>query len=154
DAKRRSLLDLDPVDEVDPLEHRQDLVLAVVALRPDDEREVDLRRCGCTHHANVSVSATNSGGESASARVDSVRPSSASAAAARSRETRPPSASEFGSVFRRCPNAAETTCLIRAKFSGSAVRRKATSAESTFGGGRKTVRETGWKPVRSAASCT
>ena len=35
---------------------------------------------------------------------------------------------------------------------GSSRRRNATSAESTFGGGRKTVRETGWKPVRSAAS--
>ena len=34
------------------------------------------------------------------------------------------------------------------------MRRKATSAESTFGGGRKTVRETGWKPVRRAASWT
>ncbi len=28
------------------------------------------------------------------------------------------------------------------------MRRKATRAESTFGGGRKTVREIGWKPVR------
>ncbi len=34
------------------------------------------------------------------------------------------------------------------------MRRKATSAESTFGGGRKTVGETGWKPVRSAVSRT
>ena len=36
-----------------------------------------------------------------------------------------------------------------AKSSGSAMRRNATSAESTLGGGRKTVRETGWKPVRA-----
>ena len=34
------------------------------------------------------------------------------------------------------------------------MRRKATSAESTFGCGRKTVRETAWNPVRSAASWT
>ena len=67
---------------------------------------------------------------------------------------RPASATEFGSVLRRCANAASTTRLTPAKSSGSATRRKATSAESTFGGGRNTVRETGWKPVRSAASCT
>ena len=41
-----------------------------------------------------------------------------------------------------------------AKPSGSGSRRNATSAESTFGGGWKTVRETGWKPVRDAASWT
>ena len=34
------------------------------------------------------------------------------------------------------------------------MRRNATSAESTFGRGRNTSRETGWKPVRSVASCT
>ena len=61
----------------------------------------------------------------------------------RSREQSPASASEFGSVLRRWANEASTTCLIRAKSSGSGTRRKATSAESTFGGGRKTVRETG-----------
>ena len=33
-----------------------------------------------------------------------------------------------------------------------AVRRNATSADSTFGRGRKTSRETEWKPVRSVAS--
>ena len=37
--------------------------------------------------------------------------------------------------------------------SGRPVRSNATSAESTFGCGRKTVRETGWKPVRRVASC-
>src|SRR5262249_26876828 len=136
------------------LEHCQDFVFPVVARRSDDEREVDLRGCGGTHHPSCSASTTNSCGASASARVDSGRPSASSAAAARSRETRPASAREFGSVFRRWPKAAETTRLIREKLSGSSVRRKATSAESTFGGGRKTVRETGWNPVRSAASWT
>ena len=34
------------------------------------------------------------------------------------------------------------------------MRSKATSAESTLGGGRKTLRDTGWKPVRRASSCT
>ena len=66
----------------------------------------------------------------------------------------PASESEFGRVFRRCENAASTTCLTIANRGGSSVRRNATSAESTFGGGRNTVRATGWKPVRSAASCT
>ena len=46
------------------------------------------------------------------------------------------------------------SALIRSKRSGSGTRRNATSAESTFGGGRKTVRATGWKPVRRAASWT
>ena len=73
-------------------------------------------------------------------------------ACARRRE--PASSSEFGSVFRRCANAASTTRLTRRSRPGSGRRRKATRAESTFGGGRKTVRETGWKPVRSAASWT
>ncbi len=34
------------------------------------------------------------------------------------------------------------------------ILRKATSADSTFGRGLNTSRETGWKPVRSAASWT
>src|SRR5579871_134383 len=154
DAKRGRFLDLDPVDKVDALEDGEQLVLAVLARRPDDEGEVELRGCRRPHHPSASVSATNSGGESDSARAFSGRPSISSAAAARSREARPASASEFGSVFRRCANAAATTCLSRAKSAGITVRRNATSAESTLGGGRKTVLETGWKPVRSAASWT
>ena len=102
-------------------------------------------------HASAAASATNSAGSSASARV--------LGGAADRRERRrgalprrpaPASASEFGSVFRRCANAASTTRLDpRRSRSGSGTRRNATSAESTFGGGRKTVRETGWKPVRA-----
>ena len=66
-------LDADPVAEVDALEDRHDLVLAVVADRPDDEREVDLRRRGADH-ASASASATNSAGSSSSARTSRSRP--------------------------------------------------------------------------------
>ena len=67
DAELGRLLDLDPVDEVDPLEDGQHLVLAVVARRPDDEREVDLRRGGRAHHVTV-TSSVRSRGPSNSAR--------------------------------------------------------------------------------------
>ena len=51
------------------------------------------------------------------------------------------------SVLRRCANAAVDDPLhARVVRRQRAVRRKATSAESTFGRGRKTVRDTGWKP--------
>ena len=78
----------------------------------------------------------------------------ASASTAAARVPAPASSRELGSVLRRCANEAVTILFTRAYASGSATRRKATSAESTFGGGLKTVRDTGWKPVRSAASCT
>src|SRR5437763_154510 len=42
-------LDPDSVAEIDALEHGRELVLAVGAQRPDDEREVDLRRRGPDH---------------------------------------------------------------------------------------------------------
>ena len=61
------------VGEVDALENGRDLVVAVVACRPDDEREVDLRcRRRAAHSARAS--ATNSSGSSASARVSGSRP--------------------------------------------------------------------------------
>ena len=47
-----------------------------------------------------------------------------------------------------------STTRLTGSGAPGAVRRKATSADSTFGRGRKTSRETGWKPVRSVASCT
>ena len=46
-------------------------------------------------------------------------------------------------------NAAETTASTPGSAGGE-IRSNATSAESTLGGGRNTVRETGWKPVRRA----
>src|SRR5579872_6211555 len=153
DAERERRLDVDPVGEGDALVHGDELVLAVVARGPDDEGEVDLRGRGCSHRS-ASVSATNSCGASASARTDASRPIDASAATERSRDASPLSSSEFGSVFRRCANAAATTFFTRAKLSGKPVRRNATSAESTFGRGRNTARETGCSPVRSVASCT
>src|SRR4051812_40857024 len=148
------LLELDPVDEVDALQDGQDLVLAVIAQWADHQGEVDLGRSGGTAHGKALTSATNSPGTSASARVSAGRPIAASAAAASSREASPACATEFGSVFRRWAKAAVTSSFTRPKSAGSSVRRKATSAESTFGWGRKTVRETAWEPVRSAASWT
>src|SRR5688572_8341594 len=144
---------LDTVREREPLQDGHDLVLAIRARRPDDEREVQLRGGrGACHSARVS--STNSCGSSASARTPGSRPIRSSAAAASSRVASPDSSSEFGSVLRRCANAALTTLLTLRKSSGSTVRRNATSAESTFGRGRNTVRATGWNPVRSAASWT
>ena len=69
DRELRRLCELDAVDEVDPLEDGQDLVLAVVAQRADDEREVDLGRRRSSAHRRALASATNSAGASASARV-------------------------------------------------------------------------------------
>ena len=72
----------------------------------------------------------------------------------RSRGASPASDTLLTSVLRRCAKAACTSCRQmrpgrRAAPPTRARRRKATSAESTFGGGTKTVRGTGWKPVRS-----
>ena len=92
---------------------------------------------------------------SASARTFAGRPSSASApAAALLGSARPASSSELASVLRRWANAAWATRRTdsSSELQGR-VRRNATSAESTFGGGRKHVRATGWKPMRSVASC-
>ena len=89
-------LEHERVGEVDPLQHGRDLVLAVRAARPDDEREVDLRRAPRARHATSPVSATNCSGRSASAR------SGARARARRARprrargSRRPASSSEFG----------------------------------------------------------
>ncbi len=64
----RSRCDRDPVAEVDSLQDGHDVVLAVVAKRPHDERKIDLRRSGRSVHRAL-VRATNSVGSSASARV-------------------------------------------------------------------------------------
>src|SRR5579884_3708080 len=153
DARRRRGVDVDAVGDAHSLQHGQHLVLAVGPGRADHECEIDLRGRG-SPHASARASSTNSGGASTSARVDAPRPIAASAATPRSRVAKPLSASEFGSVFRRCANAAATTSLIRAYSAGSATRRNATSAESTFGAGRNALRATGWKPLRSHTSCT
>src|SRR4051812_33305955 len=151
DARDGRAVEVDAVVQADTLVQGHDLVLAVVPERPDNEGEVDLRRCRCSH-SSASVSATNSEGASDSARAVGSRPIAASAAAARSRGASPASAREFGRVLRRCANDAATTRFTRAKSSGIATRLNATSAESTFGGGLKTLRDTGWKPTRSQTS--
>src|SRR5262249_37103680 len=142
------------VGEPHALQHRRHVVLAVGADCPDDEGEVDLRVGKPLAHARDRSSSTNSSGASASALVAAGRPSAASASAARARSAVAPSSSEFGSVFLRWANAPSTTRLISPKRAGSGLRTNATRAESTFGRGRKTLRETGWKPVRSVASWT
>src|SRR4051794_16187293 len=151
DARGRSPLEVEAIVQADALVHGHDLVLAVLPQGPDDEGEVDLRRRRCSH-SSASASATNSRGASDSARAVGSRPIAASAAAARSRGARPARAREFGSVLRRCANEAATTRFTRAKSFGIATRLNATSAELTFGGGRKTARDTGWKPTRSQTS--
>ena len=100
DAQLGRRLELDPVGEIDPLQDRRDLVVAVVAPGADDERKVDLRGRGRAVHS-ASARATNSAGSSASARTSGSRPSVRNAASARSRDATPLSASEFGSVLRR-----------------------------------------------------
>src|SRR5215204_2854028 len=153
DPKRVRGPQLDPVGEVDPLQHGHDLVLPVDSLRPDDEREVDLRCRRAADHCSECASATNSCGSSCSARTDGSRPSAARAPSASSRDARPVRAIEFGSVFLRCANALSVTAFTPAKARGPSIRSNATSAESTFGRGRKTDRETAWKPVRRVMSC-
>ena len=59
-------------------------------------------------------------------------------------------ASEFGERLPPVRERPSTTCLTGRSRRRERGPRKATSAESTLGGGRKTVRETGWKPVRRA----
>src|SRR5260221_4042679 len=110
DARVLRRYDVDAVGQADALVDVQWLVLAVLAPRPDDEREIDLRGCGRSH-ASACVSATKSPGSRASARVNASRPIAVSARAAASREARPASSSEFGRVLRRCANAAPTTPL-------------------------------------------
>src|SRR5215216_7059918 len=146
----------DPVGERDPLQHRRDLVAPVRPRRPDDQRQVQLRGGEQLGHASAAARRTNSSGSSSSARALGARPSCASAAAASSRPAMPASSSEFGSRLRRWAKAPSTTRLSLGQGTRgrSARRRKETRAESTFGGGRKTVRETAWKPVRSVASCS
>ena len=61
DAGDSGGLDPDPVAQVDALVDGQELVLAVLAQRADDEGEVDLRRRR-PDHRSASASATNSPG--------------------------------------------------------------------------------------------
>src|SRR4029077_13144560 len=65
----------------------------------------------------------------------------------------PASAIEFAAVLRRCAKAASTAGLT-SEISATTSRSKATSADSTRGGGRNTLGETAWKPTFRAESCT
>src|SRR4029077_4034342 len=78
DVRALGRLDIDAVGEADALVDREELVLAVRAPRPDDEREIDLGGRGRSHES-ASVSATNSRGSSASARAREARPIASSA---------------------------------------------------------------------------
>ena len=146
-------LERDRVAELDPLEDRRDLVQAVVPRRPDDEREVDLRRGRRADHASAAARATNSGGSSSSARTPGPRPIAVERGCGRRGDASP----RARASSRASCGGARTRPRRVASPPGrcpGAMRRNATSAESTFGRGRKTSRETGWKPVRSVASCT
>src|SRR5439155_18119435 len=154
DAQRGRAVDRDPVGERNALVDRDELVVPVLTGRTDDERQVDLGGRGCATHSRASASARNSAGASSSPRTFGSRPIVAIASSARPRSATPASSSEFARRLRLCAKQASTTCFTRRKSCGSPVRRKATSAESTFGRGRNTVGGTGWKPVRSATSCT
>ena len=123
------------------------------ALRPDDEREVDLRGSRPDHLERLGErdelgrlellgARRSGGGRSRRAPRRHVRAT-----------RRPASASELASVLRRWAKRASTSVLTCGEAPG-AMRRKATSAESTFGRGRNTSRDTGWRPVRSVASWT
>src|SRR4029079_9454232 len=61
--------DGEPVGERDALVHRDELVVAVITARADDEREVDLGGGDAASHRSASASATNSCGSSSSART-------------------------------------------------------------------------------------
>ena len=110
DGRLARRLDADPVAEVETLEDRHDLMLAVATDRPDDERQVDLRRSGADHESSP-VSATNSAGSSSSARTFAARPIAARAVTDCSREATAASERELASVLRRWPNPASTTRL-------------------------------------------
>src|SRR4051812_11198854 len=144
--------ELQAVRQLEADEDGDELVVAVGAERAGDEREVELRVGEADAHASASRRRGNSSGASASARVSAPWPSVASAATVCARGAAPASSSAFARVFRRWPNAAPTSVRSSPNRAGSGRRRNATSAESTFGRGRKTSRETGWKPVRSVAS--
>jgi hypothetical protein len=74
DAELTAWSEGDAVAEVDSLQDRDDLVLAVCPSRPDDVRQVDLGWCRCAPQRRAAVSVTNSAGASASARAPGGRP--------------------------------------------------------------------------------
>ena len=125
-----------------------DLVLAVVARRADDEREVDLgRRAGAAHLAAPPRARRTRPARAPRRALAAGGRSRASASAALLRAASPASASEFGSVLRRCAKAASTTSLHVAEVRAAAPcggRRRAPSRRSAAAG--RPSRETGWKP--------
>src|SRR6266511_2809424 len=113
DGETRRRLDQDPVGEGKPLVDREELVVAVLPARADDECEIELRRGSPAAHSRALASSTNSLGSSSSARTAGPRPIAPSAATAWSREARPASSSEFASVLRRWAKAPSTIVLSR-----------------------------------------
>ena len=146
------------VGEVEPLEDRHDLVLAVVAARADDEREVDLRRrpSAPLAHREPRVSATNS------SRLERLGADVRVAADRRERRHRPARATRprrargsSASVLRRWANAASTTRLTvasRLRQPRCARTRRAPSRRSAAAGTPRARR--GGSPVRAVASWT
>src|SRR6266516_876882 len=113
DGETRRGLDPDAVSESESLVNRQELVIAVLPARANDECEIELRRSSPAAHSRALASSTNSLGSSSSARTAAPRPIAPSAATAWSREARPASSSEFASVLRRWAKAPSTIVLSR-----------------------------------------
>ena len=142
---------------LDPLEHgRRPRACRRRRRGPTTSARLILARASTAPSSRgAAPSSTNSSGASASARVSAARPRAASASAACARVATPASSSEFGSVLRRCANAASTTRLISrevARAAACAGTRRAPSRRSAAAG--RPCARPGGMPVRSAASCT
>ena len=138
--------------EPDALVNGHELVLAVGARRANDEREVDLRRRRARSRPRAPSGAPRIGRRKLLGPHVAPRPTGQRLDSRLAR--RDPSERER---VRECLAPVRERSLDDAldlRRGPGAIRRNATSAESTFGRGRKTSRETGWRPVRSAASWT
>ena len=100
----------DAVTELDALQDRCDLVLAVVPEGADDEREVDLRRCRDAPHASCPRQLDEHRWLERLGPHRRIEPElGQSASTASSRVVTPASWSELASVLRRCAKAPSTT---------------------------------------------
>ena len=117
--------------------------------RADDEREVDLRRALEARSCDQPRQLDEHGRRERLGPHRRIEPELGRGPRPPPRESRRRRA---GASWRASCGGARTRPRrrdgCRRSCSGSGSRRNATSAESTLGGGLKTVRETGWKPVR------
>src|SRR5437899_1740295 len=147
-VERRAKGDTDAIAEVDRREDRDELVIAIRAATEHFEREVDLRR-GHHHdraaHASGTpaafASAIHSSSESSSALRSGAMPARARTSVARGRSIPASWPSAERNCLRRCLKASLTkrkngSCASGAN-AGTARLRRATTADSTRGAGRK-----------------